>query len=868
MKFNIDPQIFEKYQDLKIGLVIIKNLANERRISTVEGLLRGVTAQRGTEFSRKDIDAETLIKVWNQAYSKENLNPKKEQPQVRALLFSAQSGKEIPHTNSILDLSNYFTLKYLLPLRNIDLDWLCGDLSLTFTKGGEPFREATSIEVEEAGEAEVAYMDNGGIVSRYWNHKECERTRITNQSKNTAIFVEDLSKMTSDQFSQILTEIGSTIEKYIGGEISINILNEENPSADLGVEGRKNVDDSKISAQERAYYVSRQKQENKSKIMAIIKTETASITKASVISNIKPNSDKIEINDPHTLKEKIREAVEQGIVKAYSKPLKTNVHIEYPNQKDHGDYSCGVAMQMSKDLATPPREIAEKLQSHISTDDFIDRVEIAGPGFLNFFIKKEYLINEVQDILDLKNDYGKSKVGDKKSIIVEYSSPNMAKPLGAQHLISTTLGQSLYNIFKFIGYDAVSLNYLGDWGTQFGKLIYAYKRWGKKRDVDEGGIDELLRLYVKFHNEAEKQPEIEDDARKEFKIFEEGDRENRKIWQWFIDISLKSIQKTYDKLSNIHFDHMEGESFYENKMSEILADGKQRGVFVEGEEGAFIIEYDDPNIPPFLVQKKDGATLYSTRDFAALKERINKWRPLKILYVVDVAQTLQFKQLFKGAERFPWYHGEGVHVWFGRMSFKDGQMSTRKGNVILLDSILEEAIKRARAVLEEKSSHLEDKDQIASIVGTGALKYSILSQNRTTDIVFDWDKMLSLDGNSSPYLQYTYARAKSILRKADKEEHEKTKDSDDTKDKIDSLLRTLPKFTEAVLSAAYEYKPNILCNYLYSLAQEFNSFYNTVTVLKAEEENDKKFRLQLVEATSQILKNGLRILGIDVIEAM
>jgi arginyl-tRNA synthetase len=447
-------------------------------------------------------------------------------------------------------------------------------------------------------------------------------------------------------------------------------------------------------------------------------------------------------------------------------------------------------------------------------------------------------------------------------------------------LLTTIIGQSLYNIFESLGFNCVAINHIGDWGTQFGKLIYAYRKWGSKEALELSPIPELLKLYVKFHDEAEKDKTLDDEARNEFRKFEEGDEENRKLWKWFVDESMKEIEKTYNELGGIHFDRVQGESFYEDKMEDVLKEGKERDIFVRGEEGAYVVNYDDPNIAPFVVQKKDGATLYSTRDFATLKYRINEWHPVRILYVVDIAQSMHFKQLFSAAKRFSWYHGEGEHVIFGRMHMKDGKMSTRKGNVILLDDVLAEGKKRSLALIEEKSANLENKEEVAKIVGIGAIKYSILSQNRTTDITFDWDKMLTLEGNSAPYLQYVYARAKSILRKADVKEVEKTaevkelkqdieiQNAENVTEKINNLIRLFPKYAETVAFAAQEYKPNIISNYLYELAQHFNSFYNTVPVLKTAKKADKAYRLKIVQATSQILQNGLALLGINVAEEM
>lgn len=576
----------------------------------------------------------------------------------------------------------------------------------------------------------------------------------------------------------------------------------------------------------------------------------------------------LKLEDKDTQKQRVKFLMGNAIIMSFPQIVSPEVNIENSTSPEHGDYACNIAMHLTKILQMPPKEIAEKIIKKIPQKEF--RVDIAGPGFINFFMSEKVLKDEIKKVLKEKDDYGKSNIGKEKSIVMDYSSPNIAKPLGVHHLLSTVIGQSLYNIFDSLGFKCVAVNHVGDWGTQFGKLIYAYKKWGKKEEIEASPIPELLKLYIKFHNEAEKNKSLEDNAREEFKKFEEGDEENRSLWKWFVDESMKEIEKTYKELGGIKFDHVMGESFYEDKMGDILKEGKERDIFVKGEEGAYVVNYDDPNIAPFVVQKKDGATLYSTRDFATLKYRIAEWRPVRVLYVVDVSQSLHFKQLFTGATRFPWYHGEGEHVIFGRMQMKDSKMSTRKGNVVLLDDVLEEATKRSLALIEEKSPNLPDKDMAAKKVGIGAVKYSILSQNRTTDITFDWDKMLALDGNSAPYMQYSYARAKSILRKAkdDISASDLKHDPENLQNKIDDLVRLFPKYPEQILAAAQEYKPNLISNYLYALAQSFNSFYNSVPVLKAYKKLNRSYRLKIVEATAQILKNGLNLLGIDVLEEM
>lgn len=848
MFFRIDSKIFDKYPDLKVGVIIIRGFDNNKRVSAVSSLLRGVCAQKAKEFANKELEDDSMVKVWNQAYSQFGVNPKKNMPSIAALLKRLKSGKELPEINLLVDLYNYFSLKYMLPIGAEDLDWLCGDLKLTFTQGGEAFRPMGSLEVDTAEPGEVAYMDQGGITCRYWNHRECERTKLTKKTVNAAIIIEDLSRMHQDQFSKILMEIQEAVIKYVGGRIEPYILNENGNLIDLHVEGRKKADDSKIPQQEKAFLLGKKAPAQ----------ETPKV--------LKPEIQTIHLEHKDLFKFQIREIVAESLKKAFD--LEEKIKIEYPSSSDHGDYACNIAMQLSKQLGQNPREIAQKIIDNISENSLIKKVEIAGPGFINFFLNDEVLNQELEKCLSEAENYGTVNVGENKTMIFEYSSLNIAKPFAAHHLLTTVIGQSLYNIYKKLQFNAVSINHLGDWGTQFGKLLYAFKNWGSKEVVNKDPIAELLKLYVKFHDESEKNPELEDFARAEFKKLEEGDSENRGLWQWFVDESMTQLNKTYEKLKGIHFDHIQGESFYEDKTTALLEEGKKLGIFVEGEEGAYVVHYEDPNVPPFVVQKKDGATLYSTRDFAALKYRIDTFHPEKIIYVVDTAQSLHFKQLFTAAKRFPWYNDEGVHVSFGRMSLKDGKMSTRKGVLIEGEEVIDEGIRRAAETIKEKNPDLANAAEVARIIGVGAIKYSILSQNRATDIVFDWDKMLSLDGNSAPYLQYTYARSRSILRKANDAQSEAIEENKEaTSEKTQALLRLIPKFKENLLLSAEEFKPNLLSNYLYELAQKFNAFYNTVPVLKAAE-SDRESRLKIVNSVGHILKNGLSLLGVEVSEEM
>lgn len=538
-----------------------------------------------------------------------------------------------------------------------------------------------------------------------------------------------------------------------------------------------------------------------------------------------------------------------------------DISLSIPQERKHGDFASPIALQLAKELKRSPLDIAKEIEQAIPKNDIIEKIEIVPPGFINFFLKDSFVI---QSFFERKEE--KITIGKGKTIVTDTSHPNVAKPMGIHHLLSTIIGASLNNIFSFCGYNVVKDNFIGDYGTQFGKLIYAYKTWGDKKKIEKNPIPELLELYVYFHNEAEKNPILDNKGRDEFKKLEEGDAENKALWQWIVDISLQEFLQIYKRL-NISFDIMHGESFYEDKMASILELGKEKNVFVEGEKGAFIVHFEDEKLSTCVIQKSDGTTMYHTRDLARIDYWEKTYHPEMMINVVDVAQELYFKQLFAINDLLELTKSKNIHISFGRMQFKDAKMSTRKGNIILLEEVLDEAIERSQKLIQTKESILSEKEQkkLAEIMGIGAVKYIILSQNRTTNIVFDWDKMISLEGNSAPYLQYTYARGKSILKK---QEQEKTKELPSMLEPLEKeLILKIGQFHEVVIESCKTFKPNLIANYLYELAQLFNSFYNKYPVLKAEIEK-RKLRLKLIESFCTILQVGLNLLGIEVPERM
>lgn len=540
------------------------------------------------------------------------------------------------------------------------------------------------------------------------------------------------------------------------------------------------------------------------------------------------------------------------------------VSVEEPRDAAHGDFACPLPFRLAKELGKSPAEIGQAMVEAFPEDGRVGSVEFALPGFVNLRLASSYLEEVLKELESGVNmEHGETRT---RPVIVEYSSTNAAKPMAVHHLITTILGDALANLFQFMGYEVIRINHLGDWGTVFGKIIYAVETWGDKTAIERNPNEELQKLYVRFNTEAEKDASLDDEARKIFEQLEKGDELREAMWEWIVAMSLRDLEKQLDTLG-VHFDHITGESFYRGMTGEILKEGEEKGVFVEGEGGSLIFDMGEDQVPA-LVRKGDGATLYLTRDVAAVKYRVETWHPESILYVVDHAQSLHFKQDF-AISRALGYEGDSQleHVSFGRMSFADMAMSTRKGNVLSMDKLLAEATRRAGELSAERGTELPRAEfaEIAKLIGVSSVKYSILAQDRVKDLLFDWDKVISLEGNSAPYLLYSYARAHSIFEKAGRVVLEGLPEL--TEESELALMRRMVKFGDILERALLERKPHVVAFYLFDLCQEFNRFYGHTTVLKAEGKA-LRTRLGLVQAFMHVMKSGLGILGIPVLEKM
>ncbi len=538
--------------------------------------------------------------------------------------------------------------------------------------------------------------------------------------------------------------------------------------------------------------------------------------------------------------------------------------IALPPNTEMGDYALP-CFKLAKLMRKSPVMIAEELKSSLSTDEVLQEISAVN-GYLNFKINKGGFVKSTLDkILAEGDQFGASNEGEGKTVCLDYSSINIAKPFHIGHLSTTVLGGALYRIFNFLGYKAVGINHLGDYGTQFGKLISAYKRWGDKERIEKGGIRALNELYVKFHQEAEIHPEYDDEARAYFKKIEQGDEECLALFHWFKDLTLKDVQRIYELL-DIRFDSYAGESFYSDKMQPVVDELKEKGLLQES-RGAQVVDLEEYGMSPCIILKSDGSSLYATRDMAAAEYRKKTYDFYKCLYVVAYQQNLHFKQFFKVLELMgkEWAK-DLVHVAYGMVSLEEGTMSTRKGNVVFLEDVITKCIEKAYAIIDEKNPNLENKEETAQKVGVGAVIFGALYNNKIKDIVFSYDKVLNFDGETSVYVQYTCARANSVLQKGGCVK-EYTIPSQMSTEEID-LVKALSTFPETVSSAAEKYEPSFIARFAVDVSQKFNKFYFNCKILSAEDEETKKFRLALTECTLQALKNAFGLLGIGIPEKM
>ena len=537
--------------------------------------------------------------------------------------------------------------------------------------------------------------------------------------------------------------------------------------------------------------------------------------------------------------------------------------IEIPPKPEMGDFAFP-CFRLAKSYHKAPPMIAQDLKESIGDQAFLSEIKVIG-GYLNFYVDKAQYAQQIIDKYNNATDYGCSDQGKDKTICIDYSSPNVAKNFHVGHLRTTIIGNSLYKIFSKLGYKIVRINHLGDWGTQFGKLIVAYKKWGSREAVEEKGIEELMDIYVKFHEEAEKDDSLNDEARAWFLKMEQGNEEALEIWQWFRDISLKEFMRVYNILG-MEFDSFAGESFYRDKTADVIKRLTDDGLLKES-QGAMIVPLDEYDMPPCIVAKKDGSSIYATRDLAAILYRKATYKFDRCLYVTGLEQKLHFAQVFKVIELMGNDYAKNlVHIPYGLVSLKSGKISSRKGNVIFAEDLLRESINKTTSIIEEKNPDIPDKEEVAKQVGIGAIIFNDLYNQRIKDVIFDWNKLLNFDGETGPYVQYTYARASSVLRKIGE-----VPDTIDytllTDEASIGLLKEIERYPQVIKDAAERYEPSVIARYSIDLAHAFNKFYHECQI-NVEDETTKYTRTNVVKIARYIIKDALSLLGIQCPEQM
>ena len=546
--------------------------------------------------------------------------------------------------------------------------------------------------------------------------------------------------------------------------------------------------------------------------------------------------------------------------------------IEIPQDQSMGDYAFP-CFRLAKTMRKAPNLIAAELAEKLQGEQLFSEISPVN-AYVNMFVSREEMIKStVSEVLEEKENFGRSDIGGNKKVIVEFSSPNIAKPFHIGHIRSTVIGNSLSKIYDALGYDVFKINHLGDYGTQFGKMICAYRRWGNREDVINSPIKTLLGYYTKFHVEVEEHPELEDEARAIFTKLEQGSKEEVELWQWFREESLKEFQRVYDMLG-IEFDSYNGESFYSDKMPRVEKELLDKGLLQES-KGAQVVDLEEYKLGTALIKKSDGSSLYITRDIAAAVYRKENYDFYKNIYVVATQQNLHFQQLFKIIELMGYdWANQCVHVPFGMVRLEEGTMSTRHGRVVFLEDVLNGAIEKTREIIEEKNPNIENLEEITSQVGIGAVVFNELSNNRIKDYTFKWDQILNFDGETGPYVQYTHARCASLLRKAGEDIVAKAQDPKNVdfallakSDSAYELTKLIYAFPGVVEQAGEKYEPSIITRHIIDIAQCFNKFYHDEHII-VDDEVEKTSKIALVIATKRVIATGIGLLGMKAPERM
>lgn len=820
MKFKIDPKVFETFPTLVVGLPIIMDFDNSKSASESVNFLRQQEIDLKEKFTPESLIQDNRVIAYQRAFRKFGVDPLISLPAHVALSKRVVEGGFLPDINPLVNLYNAFSIKYLTPFGGENLDAVYGDFILKFANGGEKWIPIGGSKSKPAVAGELIWTDDLDVSTKALNWRQCDRTKLTADSKNGYFVMDGFTDVNLDNIKLAAADFTKMATQLFGGQAYIYWLDIDHPEVEVHFESKKiaDIDSQKVIAP-------------KAKPVSAPKT-------------LSPLA--ISLSDA------IKKLVPSDIV----------FDVDHPSNPSFGDYSTNVAMILGKAQHTNPLEIANAIKTELDKKlpPHVTKIDVLPPGFINFWLDTDYLISETKKIKSGEYQEDLNKIGSEKTMVIDYSAPNIAKPFGIGHLRSTNIGQAIYNIYKLLGWKTIGDNHLGDWGTQFGKMIYQIQKEQKEHNLNLGdlSIDKLEQLYVQFHKDAETDPTLEEKARHIFKKLEEKDPEITKIWQLCIDISLREFDRIY-QLLKVKLDYAYGESYYRELMPTVLADAKAKNLLVES-QGAQVINLPGAKVPAMLV-KSDGGTTYHLRDLATIKFRVQTWNPDLIIYEVGADHKLHFQQVFQAAGMLGYIdRSKLVHIAHGMIRWSDGKFSTRQGKTIHLEEVINEAISRAEKLVKADVN----KKEIAQVVGIGAIKFNDLKQEPERDIVFDWDKLLALDGYSAPYLLYTYSRCQSVLAKAKTTSLEAP--SQMAPEEI-TLIRSFYLFPEVIIRSASDMSPHHLTQYLFDLAQKYSLFYEKCRII-GEPQPVESFRLFLTATTVSVLKTGLNLLGIEVLEKM
>jgi arginyl-tRNA synthetase len=833
MKFKINESVFDKFPNLVVAIPLIYGFDNTINTERSVEILRENEEKLRHNLDLSKLPEDERIRSYTDTFGRFGVDPDRHLPAHLALAKRVLEGGELPDINPLVNLYNALSIGYVTPFGGEDLDTVYGDFELKFANGGERWIPIGSKKSKSAIKGELVWGDDLDLSTRALNWRQCERTKLTKQSKNGYFIMDGFSNINEENIREAAKDFVEKATNLFGGNAEIIWLSKSSPEVEIGF-ASKDIKDHVATEIKPSPVRTKQKKDVTKTVMSLM-------------------------------------ALLNGVVKTLGKDIEVEINLEHPSDGQFGDYSTNVAMLLAKTLKENPRKIAEIIREKMIAltldDKLIDKIEVAGAGFINIYLAKPSLIQIAERVnysIEFKKEIAMH--GKDKTMVIDYSAPNIAKPFGIGHLRSTNIGQALYNIYQILGWNCVGDNHLGDWGTQFGKMMAAYKHWGDK-PLAQMTIADLETLYVRFHHEAETNPELVTEGQQWFAKLEQGDAEAREMWQNCVDTSIVEFNRVYELLG-VKIDNAYGEAFYEPMLPDIIQEIKSKNL-TKNSQGAVIVEFDD--MTPAMLLKSDGATTYFTRDMATIKFRMRKWQPDLIIYEVGAEQELHFKQVFKAAEMMGWIDSDKlVHIGHGLIRWKTGKFSTRKGDTIHLSDVIDKAMEAAEKIANStsvsKGLGVTERAAMIKAVAIGAIKFNDLSSDPKKDVIFDWDKVMSMEGSSGPYLQYTYARCLSVLAKTEiKELKNIVFPPELINDEELKLLRQLARLEEALIEAAARYSPAVLAEYLIATAQLFNEFYGKYRIIGQPEED---WRIFLTKTTSSVIKTGLEVLGIQAVEKM